>query len=87
MEGTLDTALVPSPLEYSALRPGKGRFPDAAADDQLPILLFLHGGNGDRSWLARSRRLFEQAWERGLLPPMVVATPSSSAISYPSKAH
>ena len=82
VEGTLDTALVPSPLEYSTLRPGKGRFPDAAIDDHLPILLFLHGGNGDRSWLARSRRLFEQAWERGLLPPMVVATPSSSALSY-----
>ena len=82
LEGTLDTALVPSPLEYSALRPGQGSLPDAADDDQLPILLFLHGGNGDRGWLARSRRLFEQAWERGLLPPMVVATPSSSALSY-----
>ena len=77
VEATLDSDLVPSPLEYSVLRPGR-----AGHEAGLPILLFLHGGQGDRTWLARNRSLFERAWQQGLLPPMVVATPSSSALSY-----
>ena len=81
-ETTLDTTLVPSPLEYSVLRPGTGFSTDDAGDQELPILLFLHGGGGDRTALKSSRHLFEQAWRDGLLPPMVVATPSSTALSY-----
>ena len=80
-ETTLDTALVPSPLEYSVLRPGPALRADDA-NDELPILLFLHGGGGDRTALKSSRHLFERAWRDGLLPPMVVATPSSTAQSY-----
>ncbi len=80
-ESTLETALVPSPLEYSVLRPGPAFLPDGA-NDALPILLFLHGGNGDRRWLASNRRLFERAWELGLLPPVVVATPSAASLGY-----
>lgn len=80
-EATLDTALVPSPLEYSVLRPGPALLADDA-NDELPILLFLHGGGGDRTALKSSRHLFEQAWRDGLLPPMTVATPSSTALSY-----
>ena len=48
----------------------------------MPILLFLHGGNGDRRWLASNRYLFERAWELGLLPPVVVATPSAASLGY-----
>ena len=80
-EATLDTTLVPSPLEYSVLRPGPALLADDA-NDELPILLFLHGGGGDRTALKSSRQLFERAWRDGLLPPMVVATPSSTALSY-----
>ena len=80
-EATLDTTLVPSPLEYGVLRPGPARLADDA-NDELPILLFLHGGGGDRTALKSSRHLFERAWREGLLPPMVVATPSSTALSY-----
>ena len=81
-EATLDTTLVPSPLEYSVLRPGPAFLADDASDGDLPILLFLHGGGGDRTSLKRSRHLFERAWRDGVLPPMVVATPSSTALSY-----
>ena len=81
-EATLDTTLVPSPLEYSVLRPGPAFLTGDASDDDLPILLFLHGGGGDRTFLKRSRHLFERAWRDGVLPPMVVATPSSTALSY-----
>ncbi len=80
VEETVDSDLVPSPLAYSVLRPG----PSFAADDgaALPILLFLHGGNGNRRWLAQNRLLFERSWRRDLLPPVVVATPSSTPRSY-----
>ena len=82
-EAALNTELVPSPLEYSVLRPGKGVLPESAdVDGAFPILLFLHGGGGDRGFLAQLRRLFEQAWRSGVLPPMLVATPSTTASSY-----
>ena len=81
-EHTLPTELVPSPLEYSVLRPGLAVLPDDADEAKLPILLFLHGGNGDRRWLAQNRLLFERAWKLGTLPPAVVATLSSSPLSY-----
>ena len=82
-EAALNTELAPSPLEYSVLRPGKGVLPESAdVDGAFPILLFLHGGGGDRGFLAQLRRLFEQAWRSGVLPPMLVATPSTTASSY-----
>ncbi|MCY4014847.1 MAG: carboxylesterase family protein [Gammaproteobacteria bacterium] len=81
-EATLDTGLVPSPLEYSVLRPGPAFLVDDASAHELPVLLFLHGGGGDRTALKSSRDLFERAWRDGVLPPMVVATPSSTALSY-----
>ena len=82
VEQALATELVPSPLEYSVLRPGPAVLPDDADGAKLPVILFLHGGNGDRRWLAQNRTLFERAWELGTLPAAVVATPSSSALSY-----
>ena len=79
----MDTELVPSPLEYSVLRPGESVLSESAdVDGALPILLLLHGGGGDRGQLAQWRRMFEQAWRSGVLPPMVVATPSATALSY-----
>ena len=80
-EAILDTELVPSPLEYSVLRPGAGVLSERA-DGALPILLLLHGGGGNRGQLAQWRGLFERAWRSGVLPPMVVATPSATALSY-----
>ena len=80
-EATHETALVPSPAQYSVLRPGPALL---AAEEarELPILLFLHGGGSNRRFLAESRHLFERAWRTGLLPPMVVATPSTTPLSY-----
>ena len=82
-EAAVDTGLVPSPLEYSVLRPGESVLSESAdVDGALPMLLLLHGGGGDRGQLAQWRRMFEQAWRSGVLPPMVVATPSATALSY-----
>ena len=80
-EATLDTELVPSPVEYGVLRPGVDLLREGG-DEALPILLFLHGGGGDRGTLAQFRGQFEQAWRSEVLPPMVVATPSATTLSY-----
>ncbi|HWN99873.1 MAG TPA: alpha/beta hydrolase-fold protein, partial [Blastocatellia bacterium] len=48
----------------------------------LPLLLFLHGGGGDRSFLARLRPTIDDLWKAGELPKMVVVTPSAGRSFY-----
>jgi S-formylglutathione hydrolase len=78
LDGKLETKLVPAPLEYAVLLPDGYE----AAKEPLPLLLFLHGGGGDKSFLARFRSLFDEMWKAGALPPMVVATPSAGRSFY-----
>lgn len=66
----LSSKLVPSPVKVSVLLP--------AGHDRtkaLPLLLMLHGGGGDNSFLTRMRPTVEAAWTAGDFPPAVVATP------------
>jgi S-formylglutathione hydrolase len=79
VDARIDSKLVPSPLEYSALLPdgyetAKG----------LPLLYFLHGGSGDKSFLVRMRATLDEMWKAGTLPlpPMVVVTPSAGRSFY-----
>ncbi|MEM7285353.1 MAG: alpha/beta fold hydrolase [Actinomycetota bacterium] len=72
---TLATDLVSGPVEYATLRAG-----DPGGDPGL--LLFLHGGGQSRDSLEEFRPVFEQAWATGVLPPMVVATPSAGRSFY-----
>jgi S-formylglutathione hydrolase len=65
-------------VEYAALLPDGYE----AAKDQLPLLLFLHGGGGDKSFLGRMRPVFDELWKAGALPPMVVVTPSAARSFY-----
>lgn len=51
VDAKIETKLVPSPVEYAALLPDGYE----TAKDPLPLLLFLHGGGGDKSFLARMR--------------------------------
>ena len=74
--GTLATGLVPSPVRYAALRP-----PGPAAGS-LPLLLFLHGGDGDNGFLAMFRRTIEAAWAANELAPCLVATPDADRSLY-----
>src|SRR5690349_6460293 len=67
------TDLVPHPVPYAVLLPDG--YEDGAP---LPLLLFLHGGGGDREALTRIREMFDEQWKSGQLPKMVVATPSVS---------
>ncbi|MBS1807787.1 MAG: esterase [Acidobacteria bacterium] len=78
VEGKLESKLVPSPVEYNAL------LPDGydAAKEPLPLLLFLHGGGGDKTFLNRMRPILDELWKAGTLPPMVVVTPSAARSFY-----
>ena len=68
--GDVVTDLVPGPVEYAALTPAN------AASSPLPLLLLLHGGNGNRDLLAQMQPAIERAWEENRLAPAVVVTPS-----------
>ena len=74
VESELRSNLVPRPVPYAVLLPD-GFHKDA----RLPLLLYLHGGGGDRTSLARVRDIFEELWKSKRLSPMVVATPSVTA--------
>ncbi len=72
VDGKLETKLVPGPVEFAVLLPDGYE----TAKEPLPLLLFLHGGGGDKSFLTRMRPMIEEMWKAGTLPPMVVFTPS-----------
>ncbi|MBK6797419.1 MAG: alpha/beta hydrolase [Acidobacteria bacterium] len=78
VDGKVETKLVPGPVEYSVL------LPDGydATKDQLPLLLLLHGGGGDKSFLKNMKPMIEEMWNAKTLPPMVVATPSAGRSFY-----
>ena len=78
LESRLDTKLVAGPVEFSVL------LPDGydAMKEPLPLLFFLHGGGGDRSFLTRMRPAIDDMWKAGTLPKMVVVTPSASRSFY-----
>ena len=78
VEARLDTKLMPGPVEYSAL------LPDGydSAREPLPLLFFLHGGGGDRTFLTRMRATIDDMWKAGTLPKMVVVTPSAGRSFY-----
>src|SRR5262245_29709359 len=78
VEGKLDTARLPHPVEYNVLLPDGHE----TAKAPLPLLLFLHGGGGDRGFLTRFRPVIDQMWQSGALPPMVIATPSAERSFY-----
>jgi len=71
-EGEVESDIVPSPVRYNIL------LPDGydSAEEPFPLVLFLHGGTGDRSHLTMLRPLVDELWEDGSLPKMVIATPS-----------
>jgi S-formylglutathione hydrolase len=74
----METKLVPSPAKYSVLLP-PGYDP---AKGPYPLVLLLHGGGGDDSFLARMRPVVEQAWAARELPPAVIVTPDAHRSLY-----
>lgn len=78
VDAKLDSKLVPSPVEFAVLLPDGYE----SAKEPLPLLLFLHGGDGDKSFLARMRPIIEEMWKAQTLPPMVIVTPSVTRSFY-----
>ena len=76
---TLDTELVPGSVDVAVLLP-PGFEPGSTPHT---LLLWLHGGPDDSSYLNRELRpIIEAAWERKELPPLVVAVPSARRSFY-----
>ncbi len=75
--GTLTTQLVPSPAKYTALIP-----PGLTSAAGLPLLLLLHGGEGDNGFLAAMKPTLEAAWAAGEIAPCLVATPDADRSLY-----
>jgi S-formylglutathione hydrolase len=75
----LQTKLVPSPTKYGVLTPPGY---DSAKSTPLPLVLLLHGGNGDSGFLAQMRPTIEAAWAAGDLPPAVIVTPDAHRSLY-----
>jgi len=78
IESKIDTKLVPGPVEFNVLLPDGYE----SAKGPLALLLFLHGGGGDRNFLVRLRPVIDDLWKAGTLPPMVIVTPSASRSFY-----
>ncbi len=76
--GTIDTKLVPSPAKFTVLLPPGY----ASAKDPLPLVLFLHGGDGDNGFLKTFKPRIEAAWANGDLPPAVFVTPDAQRSLY-----
>lgn len=72
----LQSAHVPGDVPVSIYQP------DGAAARPLPLMLFLHGGNGSDQDLLRFIPAIDQAIGEGRLPPLVVAMPSARRSLY-----
>ena len=69
--GDFSSNLVPKPVPYAVL------LPDGYKDGPpLPLLVYLHGGGGDRTSINRLQATFDELWKSDRLPKMVVVTPS-----------
>lgn len=76
--GELATRLVPGPVKYTVLLPpgydAKGA--------PYPLLLLLHGGDGDNGFLSKMKPTIDAAWAAGDLPPLIVVTPDAQRSLY-----
>jgi len=78
VESKIETKLLSGAVEFNVLLPDGYE----TAKEPLPLLLFLHGGGGDRTFLARMRAAIDDMWKAGTLPKMVVVTPSAGRSLY-----
>jgi S-formylglutathione hydrolase len=78
VESKLETKLLPAPVEFNVLLPDGYE----TAKDPLPLLLFLHGGGDDRTFLTRMRATIDDMWQEQALPKMVIVTPNAGRSFY-----
>jgi S-formylglutathione hydrolase len=65
---------LPGPVPYAVLAPG--------TDEPLPLCVLLLGGGGTRDSLFDLEPLFERWWTEGVVPRMILATPSAGLDYY-----
>ena len=67
----LESTLVPGPVEYALIAPaGFEKMKD------LPLILNLHGGQGDREGLIRQQPIWDEMWASKQIAPAIVVMPS-----------
>lgn len=74
---TLQSANVPGDVAVSIYTP-----PGYGLGQALPLMLFLHGGNGSDQDLLRFTPAIDAAISAGVIPPLVIATPSARRSLY-----
>lgn len=70
----LESSIVPSPVEYAVVAPSGFR-----QMRNLPVVVNLHGGGGNREALVRQAPAWQRWWETGAIPPAIVVMPSVTA--------
>ncbi|MGC2756307.1 MAG: hypothetical protein WA217_07175, partial [Candidatus Binatus sp.] len=75
----LPADFAPEGVPYAVLVPPAYNENDGGA---FPLCLLLHGGGGNRENLAALKPLFDRWWTAGIMPPMVIASASTGAMSY-----
>lgn len=77
-EATVESDLVPTPVEYNVVLPPGYK----TAGEPFPLLLFLHGGRGTRANIALVRRPLDELWAEGDFPRMVIVAPTVTGRSF-----
>jgi len=71
IKAKVDSAIVPGPVEYALIAPdGFRKMKD------LPLVLNLHGGGGNRDRLVEQQPLWDRMWREKAIPPAIVVMPS-----------
>jgi S-formylglutathione hydrolase len=73
----LPADFAPNGVPYAVLVPPG--YDDGGA---YPLCVLLHGGGGGRDNLTALQPLFDNWWTTGTMPPMVIASASTGALSY-----
>lgn len=74
IEAAMESSVLRRRIEYSVVIP-KGH---DARDEPLPLLLFMHGGGGSRTYARAGQRVLDPKWETGEVPFLVLVTPSAA---------
>ncbi|MFW9879311.1 MAG: alpha/beta hydrolase-fold protein, partial [Candidatus Thorarchaeota archaeon] len=78
-ENDFPTRLVPNPAKYTVMLPDDYNI----SNNTYPLMLFLHGGDGDRGVLEeRVGGIINELWEKSLTPEMIIVTPDCDRSFY-----
>jgi S-formylglutathione hydrolase len=75
--GKVSVKFGPQAAPYAAVLP-----PGYEQGGPYPLCLMLHGGGGSHQNLVDTQAAFDQWWEAGIIPPMVIASASTGPMSF-----